>query len=186
MKITSQPVDPGNTMWCDYSGFPVEGIAKGWFIGDSEHPISRTSPDVDEEQEEERLTIWMTLRLDSSGDDLYKVSDEHWSEMVGTAAYVYDGYEEGMLEHSDAFHHHSFIAYGTREWPKTIKDSDGDLFELLTVYQLSPEISCPWCGDGTGNEDSRSECKLCEGDSYIAIGEYWQVAVYGYVDEDEE
>lgn len=29
------------------------------------------------------------------------------------------------------------------------------------------ERGCPWCGPGTGNEDGREDCDLCEGFGYV-------------------
>lgn len=40
------------------------------------------------------------------------------------------------------------------------------------VYSyIASERSCPWCGDGTGEEDGREECDLCEGDGLLYYGE---------------
>ncbi len=47
------------------------------------------------------------------------------------------------------------------------------------VYQYAAgEKECPWCGDGTGNEDTRADCKLCEGDGLLYQGEECQVCVF--------
>ena len=186
MRLEARSFKPGQTVWCDATGFATNEPLWAWHLPGSEHPLSKTSTEFDEDAEVERLTIWITLGLEGSGDDLYRVSDGHWWSLKGIASYVFEGHEDGMLDNSNAaFLHQSFVAYGPREWPKQVWGDEDDLYELLTVYQLSPEVSCPWCGDGTGNEDTRSECKLCEGDGYLAIGEYWQVAVYGYVEPDE-
>lgn len=51
------------------------------------------------------------------------------------------------------------------------------------LYQYGGgEKSCPWCGDGTGEESKRSECPLCEGDGLLYWGEECQVVVMGPID----
>ena len=40
------------------------------------------------------------------------------------------------------------------------------------VYSyIASERECSWCGDGTGEEDGREDCDLCEGDGYLYQGE---------------
>lgn len=46
-------------------------------------------------------------------------------------------------------------------------------WHLAKLYNSAPERECAWCGPGTGNEDSRAECKLCEGDGLLYWGEEW-------------
>lgn len=41
----------------------------------------------------------------------------------------------------------------------------------LVYSYVASERGCPWCGPGTGNEDSRPDCDLCEADGYIYQGE---------------
>jgi len=186
MNLTSKPLPLNSPTWCDHTSMFIQRDMLGWFIPGMEQPLTRTCGYVDADQETERITIWMTLGLDGSGDDLYKVHDGHWVAMAGTAAYVFEGHQDGMVDDPSIEIYQSFVAYGTREWPEEVCGDEDDLYKLVTTYQLSPESSCPWCGEGTGNEDTRAECALCDGDSYLAIGEYWQVAVYENVPPDEE
>ncbi len=51
-------------------------------------------------------------------------------------------------------------------------------WERLASFSTSGERGCWWCGDGTGNEDSRIECKLCEGDGLIYLGDGWCEVVF--------
>lgn len=46
-------------------------------------------------------------------------------------------------------------------------------WRLVRVYNTAPERDCAWCGAGTGNEEARAECKLCEGDGHLYWGEEW-------------
>jgi hypothetical protein len=47
------------------------------------------------------------------------------------------------------------------------------------VYQYAAgERACPWCGDGTGEEENRAQCKLCEGNGLLYWGEECQVVVF--------
>ena len=40
------------------------------------------------------------------------------------------------------------------------------------VYSyVTGERGCPWCGPGTGEEDSREDCDLCEGEGLLYQGE---------------
>jgi len=40
------------------------------------------------------------------------------------------------------------------------------------VYSyIASERECPWCGTGTGCEDDRPECQLCEGEGLLYQGE---------------
>lgn len=51
-------------------------------------------------------------------------------------------------------------------------------WERVRAFRSSGETSCPWCGDGTGNEDCRSACELCEGDGLVYLGEGWSEVVF--------
>lgn len=47
------------------------------------------------------------------------------------------------------------------------------------VYRYEAgERECPWCGPGTGNEHTRPECKLCEGNGMLYWGDDCQVVVF--------
>ena len=48
----------------------------------------------------------------------------------------------------------------------------------MGCYTSSGESECWWCGPGTGNEGDQSECKLCEGDGYVYLGDGWREVVY--------
>lgn len=59
-----------------------------------------------------------------------------------------------------------------------------DGYRLVCQYPAG-EQDCPWCGDGTGDDDDgkspecrRPECKLCEGSGHIYSGEGCQVCVF--------
>jgi len=41
----------------------------------------------------------------------------------------------------------------------------------LVYSYFASERPCPWCGPGTGCEDDRPECQLCEGDGLLYQGE---------------
>lgn len=43
----------------------------------------------------------------------------------------------------------------------------------VATYRSSGECPCPWCGEGTGNEEGRDDCTLCEGDGYLYLGDGW-------------
>lgn len=51
-------------------------------------------------------------------------------------------------------------------------------WERINTFSTSGETSCPWCGDGTGNEEGREDCLLCEGDGYVYIGDGWREIVF--------
>jgi hypothetical protein len=55
-------------------------------------------------------------------------------------------------------------------------------WERVASFSNSGERECWWCsegaGDGTGNEDQRDECDLCEGDGVVYLGEGWCEVVY--------
>jgi len=53
--------------------------------------------------------------------------------------------------------------------------------ELVSSWACG-ERECPDCGPGTGNEEYRLHCKLCEGDGLIYWGDEWCVAVYRRLD----
>jgi len=57
-------------------------------------------------------------------------------------------------------------------------------YRIVYQYQAG-EKSCPWCGDGTGEESKRKECKLCEGDGLLYWGEECVVLVLAPIDLDE-
>lgn len=41
---------------------------------------------------------------------------------------------------------------------------------------VAGERDCPWCGPGTGNEDERKDCDLCEGEGLL----YHEIGCYIY------
>ena len=51
-------------------------------------------------------------------------------------------------------------------------------WERLASFSSSGETDCPWCGDGTGNEDGREDCPLCEGDGLLYLGDGWSEVVF--------
>lgn len=56
----------------------------------------------------------------------------------------------------------------------------------LAYQYAAGERECPWCGCGTGEEHSRSECKLCEGSGYLYWGEECQVVVFAPLISNEQ
>ena len=51
-------------------------------------------------------------------------------------------------------------------------------WERIASFTSSGEAECWWCGPGTGNEDERDECKLCEGDGLIYLGEGYAEVIF--------
>ena len=51
-------------------------------------------------------------------------------------------------------------------------------WKRVASFSSSGERDCWWCGDGTGNEDERDVCQLCEGDGVVYLGEGWCEVVY--------
>ena len=51
-------------------------------------------------------------------------------------------------------------------------------WEQAASFSSSGEAACWWCGDGTGNEEHRPGCKLCEGDGLVYLGDGWCEVVY--------
>lgn len=51
-------------------------------------------------------------------------------------------------------------------------------WERIASFTSSGEASCWWCGEGTGNEEEREDCELCESDGLIYLGEGWCEVVY--------
>lgn len=50
-------------------------------------------------------------------------------------------------------------------------------WKQIASFSSSGEASCWWCGDGTGNETSRSTCKLCDGNGTVFLGDGWAEVV---------
>lgn len=51
-------------------------------------------------------------------------------------------------------------------------------WRFVASYSSSGEAACWWCGDGTGNEEARDGCTLCDGDGYLYLGDGWAEVVY--------
>lgn len=55
-------------------------------------------------------------------------------------------------------------------------------WKRVASFSSSGEAACWWCagdaGGGTGNEDERDGCQLCEGDGAIYLGEGWCEVVF--------
>lgn len=131
---------------------------------------------TEEELEAERIMCVFGL----GGGEL---SDEPWD---GVCKYWY----EGVPEYAEEFGSARYGSYDT--------DEDGNLWEYRTAllnelygyfdtppgwerlarYNNSGERDCWWCGPGTGNEDERDGCLLCEGDGYVYLGEGWGEVVF--------
>lgn len=62
------------------------------------------------------------------------------------------------------------VLYGFPEPP--------DGWERIASFTSSGERECWWCGDGTGNEDERDDCQLCEGDGLVYLGDGMAEVVY--------
>lgn len=60
-----------------------------------------------------------------------------------------------------------------------------DGWERIASYSSSGEASCWWCGDGSGNEDERATCKLCEGDGLVYLGDGWAEMVFRRVESED-
>jgi len=188
MRIEPRPLcvsDHQDTVWCDASNSPIDGVVLGWFLPGNPHPLSRTGDDQDATQEEERLIMQAALGRFEEEIALYRIHDGNWASMMGVATYVFDGFQEGVITDTGDYYQ-SFVAYGSREWPEEIWGDTDDAWHLVTSYMMNPNPDCPWCGDGTGNENIRITCPLCEGQGYLAVGEYWQVAIYSHASGEEE
>jgi hypothetical protein len=51
-------------------------------------------------------------------------------------------------------------------------------WDRVASFTSSGEAACPWCGDGTGNEEGREDCHLCEGDGLVYLGDGWREIVF--------
>lgn len=195
MQLRSVNVGPKPNVWSAATGDLIEGDVVEHFLGGGERPISRTSAE-EAESEADRLTLEWMYGLAQGGYSLHRVTEANWPELVGQAGYVFEGAEDGMSDHNSAVETYmSFVGYGypvISEFPATIEGTDEDdpgVWELEKVYNASDEIECPWCGTGTGNEDSREDCDMCDGDGLLHEP-YHRIALYKWVaspedDEDE-
>ena len=73
----------------------------------------------------------------------------------------------------DDNHEYRTIVYCSISW---LPDLPGG-WEIVRSFASSGETNCGWCGDGTGNEDTRKGCKLCGGDGLIYLGGGWHEIV---------
>jgi hypothetical protein len=52
-------------------------------------------------------------------------------------------------------------------------------WDRVASFTSSGEAACPWCGDGTGEEEEgRDGCLLCEGDGLVYLGDGWREVVF--------
>lgn len=182
MHLRSVNVGPKENVWSDATGALIQGDVFEHFLG-HERPISRTGAE-EADSEGIRLSLEWMLGLAQGGYSLHQVTQQNWPELVGEASFFFEGAEDGMSDH----HHEeymSFVGYSypvTTEFPPKITGND-EVWELEKVYNMTDEIECPWCGTGTGNEDSRDDCKMCEGDGLL-YEPYHTVALYRQVETD--
>lgn len=182
IQLRSVNVGPKANVWSDATGDLIQGDVIEHFLG-HDKPITRTSKE-EMDSEADRITMAWMLGLAQGGYSLHRVTEQNWPELSGKALYVFEGAEDGMSDqpHGDYM---SFVGMSypvTTEFPSQISGDD-EVWELEKVYNMVPEIECPWCGTGTGNEDSRDECEMCEGDGLL-YEPYHTVALYRRVESD--
>ena len=190
MHLRSTNVGPvkGN-VWSDASGEKITGDVLEHYLG-GERPISRTS--VEEAvSEADRLKLSWMLGLESGGYPLHRLDDTEWPELGGHAGYVFDEPEDGMIDHQGGTYM-SFVGFAyptTSEFPPQLNREDNEndpgVWVLEKVYGMGDEKDCPWCGSGTGNENARKGCLLCEGNG-VLYEPYHVVALYQWVETPEE
>lgn len=129
------------------------------------------------EQELERIEIENVFCLGGG-----ELATEEWEGF----RYWYEGAPEYATEYTHDFDHtyRTVLAdcmFGAPDAP--------DGWEQVASYASSGEADCWWCGEGTGNEDQRKDCPLCEGGGYVYIGDGWAEVVFREIEpetEDEE
>jgi hypothetical protein len=181
-RITS----PQPNVWSDATGEMVTGKVVEHYIAGCERPISRTTED-EAEGEPDRIRMGWHLGLEQGGYSLHRVTNEGWPGI-----YMFDGYQDGMNDGGLQDDCISIVGFGypvTTDFPDELvapEDDFGDTdrYKLVKVYNMSPESECAWCGTGTGNEDSRDGCALCEGDGLL-YEPYHRVAIYHRQEEED-
>ena len=53
-----------------------------------------------------------------------------------------------------------------------------DGWTRVASFGSSGEAECWWCAQGAGDGGQPEDCKLCEGDGVVYIGEGWAEVVY--------
>lgn len=137
------------------------------------------------------------------GGELHEAHAEFPDEWDGVIAYWYDGPPEYATELKDA----NIVECSTCAGIGYDADRDADCracdglghhdrevrtaildclygepepregWERIASFTSSGEAECWWCGDGSGNEDERPNCPLCEGDGLIYLGDGWAEVV---------
>ena len=51
-------------------------------------------------------------------------------------------------------------------------------WEQVASFTSSGEAACWWCGEGPGTEGQRGECKLCEEEGLVYIGDGWCEVIF--------
>lgn len=184
MRLQTRTTAPKPNVWSDATGEMVTGKVVEHYIEGCERPISRTTEE-EAEGEADRIRMGWHLGLEQGGYSLHRVTIEGWPGI-----YVFDGYEDGMYDgglRDDCISIVGFSYPSTTEFPEELSTTDdfGDLtrYKLVLVYHASEESECPWCGTGTGNEDTRDGCALCEGDGLL-YEPYHRIAIYERIEED--
>ena len=112
-------------------------------------------------RDEERAMVF----LETHGSTTYP--PEKWEKW----RYAVTDYAPEWLTEVDADHCITVLDFSLSE----VEPPEG--YKVVQQYSAG-EKSCPWCGDGTGEEGRRSECKLCEGDGLLYWGEECRVVVF--------
>jgi hypothetical protein len=111
------------------------------------------------------------------GGELHQAHPDFPDEWDGLIAYWYEGQPHYAalpdlgLDHDDEVRTAILdCLFGHPESPPG--------WRRVASFRSSGERECWWCGDGTGNEEHREHCRLCEGDGLIYLGEGWCEVVY--------
>ena len=115
------------------------------------------------------------------GGELHVADDRFPDEWDGLLAYWYDGVPEyvsasepGIDPDDDVRTAIHCCMFGYPDAPEG--------WVQVASFTSSGERECWWCaegaGDGTGSEEARGDCQLCEGDGVVYLGEGWCEVVY--------
>lgn len=111
------------------------------------------------------------------GGELHQADDRFPDEWDGVFEHWYDGVPDYVslselgLDNDDEVRTAILdVLFGPPEPPPG--------WRFVASYTSSGEAACWWCGDGTGNEEARDACTLCEGDGYVYLGDGWAEVVF--------
>ncbi len=125
----------------------------------------------EQELELERLKCAFLL----GGGELHEPSDKFPDEFDGLGLGWYEGRPDGFDTDVPDWECRTILFY--MNYPEKL-----DGWRFLGHWMSSGERECWWCGE---DEEPRKDCKLCEGDGLIYIGEGHGEAVYQRIEEEE-